>query len=99
MTDTPEQPDPTAAYRDSVERHLADLLEEIRQDLTAGLRAHLADVAAELRPGETLERRLGSPERFAVGVLGYSPALESFQRDHATAPPPRAVCTATATHH
>lgn len=99
MTDTPMPTDATAAYRASVERHLADLLEEIRQDLTAGLRAHLADVVADLRPGEALEHRLGSPARFAVAVLGYSPALESFQQDHATAPMPKPVYTACAPHH
>lgn len=93
MTDTPVRTE-AAAYRDAVERHLADLLEEIRQDLTAGLRAHLADVAADLRPGETLEHRLGGPARFAASVLGYSPALEPFQQDHATAPTPKPVYTA-----
>ncbi|GAA2133879.1 hypothetical protein [Glycomyces algeriensis] len=93
MTDTPAQTDVTAAYRASVEHHLAALLEEIREDLAAGLRAHLADVASDLRPGETLEHRLGSPDRLAVAVLGYSPALEAFQEDHATVPPSRAVYT------
>ncbi|WP_205327916.1 hypothetical protein [Glycomyces sp. YM15] len=92
MTDTPVQND-VAAYRASVERHLADLLEEIRQDLVAGLRAHLADVAADLRPGETLEQRLGGHARFAASVLGYSPVLEPFQQEYATAPPSRPVYT------
>ncbi|MFG3338997.1 HAAS signaling domain-containing protein [Glycomyces sp. NPDC048151] len=94
MTDTPARRDQVAAYRDTAERHLADLLEEIRLDLVAGLRAHLADVAADLRPGETLERRLGSPEECAAAALGYSTVLESFQHDHATATPPRPVYTA-----
>ncbi|MDA1362112.1 hypothetical protein O1R50_20970 [Glycomyces luteolus] len=92
MTDTPVQND-VAAYRASVERHLDDLLEDIRQDLVAGLRAHLADVAADLRPGETLEQRLGGHARFAAAVLGYSPVLEPFQQDYATAPPSRRVYT------
>jgi hypothetical protein len=94
MTDAPTPTDVIAAYRASVEHHLAVLLEDIRQDLAAGLRAHLADVASDLRPGETLEHRLGSPDRLAVAVLGYNPALESFQEDHATAPASRSVYTA-----
>ncbi|MDN3238696.1 hypothetical protein [Glycomyces tritici] len=93
MTDAPTPTDVIAAYRASVEHHLAVLLEEIREDLAAGLRAHLADVASDLRPGETLEHRLGSPDRLAVAVLGYSPALEAFQEDRATPPSPRAVYT------
>jgi hypothetical protein len=91
MTHTPTD---TASYRDAVERHLDALLQEIRLDLAAGLRAHLADVAAGLRPGETLEHRLGSPEACAAAVLGFSSALETFAHDHATAPPPRPVFTA-----
>jgi hypothetical protein len=91
MTHTPAD---AAAYRDAVERHLDALLQEIRLDLAAGLRAHLAEVAAGLRPGETLEHRLGSPEACAAAVLGYSAALESFQSDYATAPPSRPVFTA-----
>jgi hypothetical protein len=93
MTDAPTPTDVIAAYRASVEHHLAVLLEEIREDLAAGLRAHLADVASDLRPGETLEHRLGSPDRLAVAVLGYSPALESFQEDRATPQSSRRVCT------
>lgn len=97
MTHTPTD---AAAHRDdtvyriAVERHLDALLQEIRLDLAAGLRAHLADVAAGLRPGETLEHRLGSPEACAAAVLGYSAALETFAPDRATAPPPRPVYTA-----
>lgn len=79
MTDTPMSTDTITAYRASVERHLAALLDEIRQDLAAGLRAHLAEVASELRPGETLEHRLGSPAQCASSVLGYSPSLASLE--------------------
>ncbi|MBO3733587.1 HAAS signaling domain-containing protein [Glycomyces niveus] len=79
MTDTPAA---TAAYRDAVERHLAALLDEIRRDIAAGLRAHLADTAADLRPGETLEHRLGSPEQCASQALGYHPSLAPYQDDY-----------------
>ena len=82
MFHTPVQTDQVAAYRDSVERCLADLLEEIRRDLCAGLRAHIADVAAELGPGETLEQRLGGPEQCASQVLGYNPSLAHLQEDY-----------------
>jgi len=82
MTPAPVQTDPIAAYRDAVERHLADLLDDLRLDLLAGLRAHLADVAAELRPGETLEQRLGGPAQCASAVLGYSPALAHLHEEH-----------------
>lgn len=82
MTDTPVQADVLADYRDSAERHLAALLEEIRDDIAAGLRAHLADVASDLRPGETLEQRLGSPAQCASSALGYSPSLVHHQDEY-----------------
>lgn len=65
MTDAPAPTDATAAFRASVERHLADLPADIRDDLIAGLRTHLTEVASELGPGERLEHRLGSAEQYA----------------------------------
>jgi hypothetical protein len=85
MNDTPVRTDPITAYRDAAERHLAALLDEIRDDLAAGLRAHLAEVAAELKPGETLEHRLGSPAQCASSALGYCSSLEVFHQDYTAA--------------
>jgi len=57
--------DPVAAYQASVERHLADLPDAIREDLIADFRPHLVQAASGLGPGRPLEHRLGSAEHTA----------------------------------
>ncbi|HEX2143901.1 MAG TPA: hypothetical protein VHG10_05260 [Glycomyces sp.] len=55
-------------YQASVERHLADLPDDLRRMLTADLRTRLTEVAAGSRPNEALEHRLGSAERYAMAL-------------------------------
>ncbi|WP_100445943.1 HAAS signaling domain-containing protein [Glycomyces xiaoerkulensis] len=65
MTDTPQGTAGIAEYRLAVERHLSDLPAGLREDLLSGLEEHLAEVAADMEPGMTLNELLGSPETYA----------------------------------
>jgi hypothetical protein len=76
-----------SAYADRVRAALADLPADRREDLLADLTDHLAEVAGEDGDGarESLEARLGPPERYAAelrAAAGLPPA------DHRPGEPP-----------
>jgi hypothetical protein len=70
----------TSAYLDRVAAALADVPADDRDELLDDLRAHLAEVAAEIETedGATLESRLGTPEEYAAELrasAGFGPAV------------------------
>jgi hypothetical protein len=70
----------TSAYLDRVAAALADVPVDDRDELLDDLRAHLAEVAAEIETedGATLESRLGTPEEYAAELrasAGFGPAV------------------------